>query len=327
MMHATVARMNFVEPIADELAAVVDLFDSELTPEFEFVRSLCDRVRLYRGKMLRPSLLLFFGQACGSIEQRHRVAAAVVEMVHIATLVHDDVLDAAEARRRQPTVNATEGNLQAVLLGDFLISHAFHLCNSLPMTWVSRMIGAATNRVCEGEMLQNHRRYRADLSERDYLLILECKTAALTKVAAELGALLSDADQGLVAAAGIYGEKLGIAFQIVDDLLDVLGSSQEAGKTLGLDWERGKPTLPVIHALRHGSPRTRERLATAVTTGSPIERERLVEMLQESRSLEYARDRAHIFVEESLEALQQFDPSTARASLGAMAEFVLNRNH
>ena len=188
MSHLSLPLTDLYSPIRDDLAVVERIFDEEIASDFDFVNGFCDTVRSYRGKMLRPAMLLLAGKATGELSGAHRTLAAVVEMVHMATLVHDDVLDEADERRRQPTIASIAGNTTAVLLGDYLISHAFHLCSGLQSQYASRRIGATTNLVCEGELLQNHHRGDLDLTEETYLQIIRRKTGTLTAVSAELGA-------------------------------------------------------------------------------------------------------------------------------------------
>jgi octaprenyl-diphosphate synthase len=216
------------EPIREDIAVVKRLFDQELRTDLPCVNELCDRVRRFRGKMLRPALLLLSAKACGKLKHEHHVLAAVVEMVHIATLVHDDVLDEATTRRRQPTINAISGNIAAVLLGDYLISHAYHLCSSLHDPSASRFIGATTNAVCEGELLQNHHQGNPRLGEAEYFEIIRRKTGMLTAACCKLGAEHAGADLDVVRALEAYGLSAGIAFQIIDDVLDVIGKPRWA---------------------------------------------------------------------------------------------------
>ena len=182
------------------------------------------------------------------------VLAAVVEMIHTATLVHDDMLDEAMIRRHAATVNAEWGNETAVLLGDYLFTHAFHLAASLDSTRACRWIGQATNKVCEGEMQQIHHRGNLDLDESDYFAIIEGKTAELTAVSCRLGASYAGAPESTVAALDRYGRNMGIAFQIADDVLDIWGEERVTGKSLGTDLEKQKLTLPIIHLLSESEP-------------------------------------------------------------------------
>src|SRR5271168_4550426 len=199
-------------PIARELAEAERIFQSELGSRFPFVQQLVEHCGDFQGKRLRPALVLLSGQACGGLSDSHPVLAAVVEMIHTATLVHDDILDEAVVRRHAATVNAEWGEETAVLLGDYLFTHAFHLAASLESTLACRWIGRATNLVCEGEMQQVHNRGNVDLSEAAYFKIIRGKTAELTAVSCRLGAQYAGADAATVDAMDNYGRDLGVAF-------------------------------------------------------------------------------------------------------------------
>src|SRR3954454_18158414 len=200
-------------PIAEELAEDERVFEAELGSRFPFVQQLVQHSADFRGKRLRPALVLLSGRACGALTSAHPVLAAVVEMIHTATLVHDDILDEAVIRRHAPTVNAEWGNEPAVLLGDYLFTHAFHLAASLETTLACRWIGRATNLVCEGEMQQVYHRGNLDLDEAAYFSIIRGKTAELTAVSCRLGAHYAGASKATVAALEGYGRDLGVAFQ------------------------------------------------------------------------------------------------------------------
>ncbi len=327
-------RGDLYEPIADELAAAHCVFDEELSSDLPVVNALCERIRSYRGKMLRPALLLLSGKATGELSRAHHTLAAVVEMVHMATLVHDDVLDAADERRRQPTIRAVEGNVAAVLLGDYLISHAFHLCSALDSRHASRRIGATTNTVCEGELHQNELRGQDTVTEPEYHEIIRRKTGALTAVACELGAHCAGADESTVQAMHAYGLAAGVAFQIIDDVLDIVGDHRQVGKTLGLDLRLGKLTLPTIHCLAHAAPATASALRRVLTGRETCDRHRLREWLDETGSVEYA---VSVAADHVAEARRQLDRGShhagrpgadaARQSLIALAEFIIERRY
>src|SRR6185437_15550923 len=234
------------------LSAVDAMFKEELDSELPCVNTLVKHVSRFRGKMLRPMLVLMAGKASGNgnLSDAHVTIATVVEMVHMATLVHDDVLDEAELRRKGATINHLRGNEAAVLLGDYLISHSYHLCSSLDSQYASRVIGRTTNQVCEGELLQIDNRNNLDLNEETYLQIITLKTAVLTGICCSLGARFAGADDARIKLMETYGLSLGQAFQIQDDILDLIGDVSTVGKTLGSDIEKGKMTLPMIHFLR-----------------------------------------------------------------------------
>jgi len=323
---ATAQLAQLYAPIIDHLHDVERVFDRELVCDLPFVEELCDTVRSYRGKMLRPALLLLSGHATGTVTDAHHTLAAVVEMVHMATLVHDDVLDGADERRCQPTVGAIAGNEAAVLLGDFLISHAYHLCSSLSDQHASRSVASATNTVCEGELLQNHFCKRPALDESDYLEMVLRKTGALTGVACELGAWCSGADDDAVAALGRFGRTAGVAFQIVDDVLDIVGDPVEVGKTLGLDWTLGKMTLPVIHAMANAPAEVVSGIRSFFGTADRCGRDQLRTWLEEAGSIDYAISVARDQTTVALQSLESLPPSAAKASLSDLAEFIIARH-
>ncbi|MCK4661115.1 MAG: polyprenyl synthetase family protein [Phycisphaerae bacterium] len=327
MTHAEIILAELYAPIAAELEDARVRFDEEIRSEHPFVNELCAQVKRYRGKMLRPALLLLTGRAIGKLVDDHVTLAAVVEMVHVATLVHDDVLDEADVRRRQATVNAMSGNEAAVMLGDYLISHAFHLCSALDSQYASREIGATTNTVCEGELSQIHHRGNPRLSESRYIDIIQGKTAALTGACCALGARFADAPAETVETMRQFGIELGTAFQIVDDMLDLVGSSEQVGKTLGRDLDLGKPTLPVIHSLANADPQSRACLETLIQGGTGADRQAVQEILQRTAGIDYARRVAREFVTAALERLAALPESPSKNSLVTMAEFILRRDH
>jgi octaprenyl-diphosphate synthase len=320
--RATLA--DLYAPIAADLSRCEAAFDAELAGDLPFIGELCDTVRTYRGKMLRPALLLLSAKATGAVTPEHHALAAVVEMVHVATLVHDDVLDEAQERRRQPTIRAIAGNVAAVLLGDYLISHAFHLCSSLQSQYASRLIGATTNRVCEGELLQNQQAGQEHFSESAYFDVIRRKTGALTATACELGARFAGAEDQITGRMRDYGLAAGVAFQIVDDVLDIVGDEGEVGKTLGLDFMLGKATLPVIHCLQAGGANAEAvRAALAGRDGCPPDH--LRDRLAESGSIDYAMATATDYVSTALGRLEPLPPSPAKSSLTSLAEFIVRR--
>jgi octaprenyl-diphosphate synthase len=311
--------------IREDLAEVERVFDDEIASQVPCVRELCAHIHGFRGKMLRPALLLLCARACGRVTGEHHVLGAVVEMVHMATLVHDDVLDEADERRRRPTVNAVYGNVSAVLLGDYLISHAFHLCSSLDSQRASRIIGATTNRVCEGELLQNFHRGNAALDEAQYYDLIGRKTADLTAASCELGAMYAGAAPAVVRAMREYGYAAGVAFQIVDDVLDVVGDASKVGKTLHIDLDLGKATLPTIHCLANASEDVRRTLSGAIATGPAALNGQLRGLLETTDSLNYALAAARRQVDHALAQLEAVPPGEARSALTTLASFIVER--
>jgi octaprenyl-diphosphate synthase len=313
------------ETIAAELASAEMVFQRELGSKFPFVQHLVDHCADFQGKRLRPALVLLSGQASGSLSEDHPVLAAVVEMIHTATLVHDDVLDEAVIRRHAATVNAEWGNETAVLLGDYLFTHAFHLAASLEETRACRWIGAATNKVCEGEMQQVHHRGNLDLDEDDYFAIIEGKTAELTAVSCRLGAFYAGAGEPVVAALDRYGRNLGIAFQIADDVLDIWGEERSTGKSLGTDLEKQKLTLPVIRLLSRSDAAASASIRSLLLSSNGDGRRRLRPLLEEAGALDYAWQRAKQHVKLALEDLECLADSPARSALRTLAQYVIRR--
>ncbi len=316
---------GLIDSIAPQLAAVERRFGQELTSDLPCVNALVKHVSRFRGKMLRPTLLLLAGRACGELTDAHVTLATVVEMVHMATLVHDDVLDEAELRRKGATINHLRGNEAAVLLGDYLISHSYHLCSSLDSQLASRLIAATTNRVCEGELLQVEHRNNVALDERTYLEIITRKTASLCGTCCRLGAHFAGADEAVVDRLELYGLSLGTAFQIQDDILDLVGDASTVGKTLGLDVEKGKMTLPLIHFMRT-APREHRALLRSLLTERDVDRvEKIRNLILPSKSIDYARDKATMLVKRAQDALSTLTDSEAKRVLGMMADFVVSR--
>ncbi|MEM8737628.1 MAG: polyprenyl synthetase family protein [Planctomycetota bacterium] len=325
--------------LAELLAEVEARFAAELLSDLPSVNALAEHVERYRGKMLRPTLVMISAMAAypKSIDNpvfrdRVTVVATVAEMVHMATLVHDDILDDAEMRRRGATINHLRGNEAAVMLGDYLISHAYHLCSSIPLPAASRAIAAATNTVCEGELLQLHHREDWRLNERTYFEIVRRKTASLCGACCRMPSVLMSGepdggDSASAAALFEFGEKLGIAFQIIDDVLDLTGDPAEVGKTLGRDLAKGKLTLPLIRQLATSNPEEYEIQVADMQRGNdPDAVARVRESLDRSDGLAYARDWAHRLVADAKSGIEnKLELSEARNLLLEMADSVLNR--
>lgn len=322
-MNAILSQLS--NPVSEHLAEVVRAFDAELWSDQPFVRELCERVRSYRGKMLRPTLLLLSARACGGVRREHVVLAAVAEIVHVATLVHDDVLDDADIRRGGATINRLHGNEAAVLLGDYLISHAYHLCSSIQSQHAARRIAATTNVVCEGELMQVANRGNWELGEDEYFEIIRRKTAALTAVCCELGAHFADAPAERVEQLAAYGNDLGIAFQIVDDLLDLTSTEAETGKSLGRDADMGKLTLPMIQFLRRSPEAVRRQTVQSLAAGRfrPSDANGHAGLLAEC--IEYAGGMARSYVQSAMARLADLPAGDAKDALVAAAEFVTQR--
>lgn len=256
---AQVARL--IQPYLEEVEARIAQQAAAFDPALEgyVVYALGSR-----GKRLRPLLALLAGGATGQINYNHVDLAVIVELIHIATLVHDDVMDEAERRRAQPTVNARWGNSLSVLLGDCLFAHALTLSTNFENADIGRAIARTAATVCSGEMIQTQRRFDLTLTVQDYLRIVEMKTGSLFSAAAELAAIISEADLNVIEASKNFGMQIGTVYQIYDDCLDLAGTESATGKTLGTDLRKGKFTLPVLIFLRSASEFERERCCRLV---------------------------------------------------------------
>jgi len=316
---------HLTESIKPYLREVEALFHEELHSDLANVNELVGYVSKFRGKMLRPILVMLCGGAAGGITPAHVTIATVVEMVHMATLVHDDVLDEAELRRGGSTLNALKGNEAAVMLGDYLISHSYHLCSSLNSQAAARMIARTTNQLCEGELLQLHNRDNLDLDEETYLTIISRKTASLIATSCYLGAHFAGADDATAKRFEKFGLSLGIAFQIKDDILDLIGDMRAVGKTLGIDIEKRKLTLPIIHFLKHAPAEHQELCRSLLRSGEENSVERIRNLITPSDSIEYARERASRLVERAKQGVTDLPNADASAALRMIAEFVLDR--
>ncbi len=316
------------------LARVAARFHEQITSDLPQVDNLCRFVERYRGKMLRPTLAILSALAAAperssQVSDRVITIGAVIEMIHIATLVHDDVLDDADTRRGGPTINRLHGSEAAVIFGDYLISQSFHLCSSLGDQAIALRVGEVTSTVCAGEMLQLSHRGNADLDEATYFAIIERKTAALIAVACELGARVAGATEADQKRLWNFGIRLGNAFQIQDDLLDLTGAESVVGKPLGKDFEKGKLTLPLIHFLRSAPPAERESVRQRVKIESPLNGARgtLAERLEKAGSIAYARAAAERLIAEAKADLAGFPPSQSQGALIALADAVIARDH
>ncbi|MCS7014987.1 MAG: polyprenyl synthetase family protein [Gemmatales bacterium] len=315
---------DVVRLVADDLREVELLLHREIRSSIPEVQRVLEQVRLYRGKRLRPMLLLLSARLFGVVRPEHHLLAVVLEMIHTATLIHDDILDGAHLRRHQPTLHVSWGVPAAVLAGDYLFSHAFTLASQTGSTLACQLIGQVTNRVCEGEMHQSLCQNRFELSEEEYFTIIRAKTAELTSLACRLGALFSQAPPQQVEALAEYGLHLGLAFQISDDLLDFIGDEKRAGKSLGTDWTLAKLTLPVIYWRDQLTPQQRQYYIQAWRHHQlPLAELRC--LLEQCGALSAARQRAAQHVQYAEQALSYVPLIPERFALQALAQFTIRR--
>jgi octaprenyl-diphosphate synthase len=312
--------------IDSELAGVQELIISYLRGDSsngicDLISPVCDSV--FSGKMIRPALVLLSGSACGKITDEHIRVAAIVEMIHNATLIHDDVIDEGFKRRGAATINKLWGNESAVLLGDFLLSRVFGACADLePQT--SRIIAEAAGRTCEGELRQIMQRQNRQLTESEYIDIITEKTAALFSCCCKLGALLAGVNQTQQRSFADFGLNVGIAFQITDDLLDIVGDEDKTGKTLGSDADKNKLTLPVIHLLNTQNE-SQKKAMTEKLGSNTGDKKAIAEELSRFGSLGYAEAKAQGFAAKAIESLADLNQSNAKSVLVEIVRFIANR--
>jgi octaprenyl-diphosphate synthase len=323
----TLSALEIFDLVRTDLEKVEREIGLESVASVEAINYINQYLQSGGGKRLRPMLVLLSGRMLGDANPMLIRMAAVVEMIHTATLVHDDVLDGASVRRHVPTVNADWGVHNSVLLGDYLFTHAFHLASTLDDVRACRLIGKATNRVCEGELCQGLERGNLDLTELAYFDMIDGKTAELLACACQLGALFSGASAEIVQALTRFGRNVGLAFQIADDLLDLVGDEQTTGKSLGTDLEQQKMTLPLIRALQHGPNGLAERVRQVLLAPDNHKREALRPCLAESDGIDYARRKAEELAGRARKELTCLPPSACRVILEAVTERVVHRSH
>jgi len=324
--NARIGTAELFLPIARDLESVESVLHATLDSRSPGVRRLVAHLANYRGKRLRPALLLLTARACGQVTRAHHVLAAVVEMIHTATLVHDDVLDDASLRRHAATVNASWGNQASILLGDYLFTHAFHLTSTLGDAVACKLIGAATNRVCAGELHQICERGNLDLTEDAYFDIIDGKTAELTACCCRLGARYAGMDEDVVEKLATYGRSLGMAFQIADDVLDLVGEERSAGKSLGTDLDQRKLTLPLIHLLENGPADKKDMLRGLLECPGNLKRAQLTAELSACGAIDYARRRAEEFAADAAAQLACLPPSECKSILEHLTNRVVHRD-
>jgi octaprenyl-diphosphate synthase len=322
---APVSLESIRAPIASDLTHVDAVIRERLRSEVVLIRTIADYIIGSGGKRLRPALVLLAANACGAQGTAKHSLAAVIEFIHTATLLHDDVVDESSLRRGRKTANAEFGNAASVLVGDFLYSRAFQMIVEAGSLRVMKVLADATNIIAEGEVLQLLNVHDADTDEENYLRVIRYKTAKLFEAATQVGAILGNAPAPVEAALAEYGMHLGTAFQLIDDVLDYSGDLHETGKNLGDDLAEGKPTLPLIYAMRTGTEAERSHIRHAIEHGGKSDLEKVVSAIHRTGALDYARECARREAAAASELVRCLADSACRDSLLQLAHFSVER--
>lgn len=312
--------------IVDDLVRVEGMFRENLASPVKIVEEIGGFVGTSGGKRVRPTLHLLTAQLCGYRGSHHILLATVLEFIHTATLIHDDIIDGARTRRGRTSANRRWGNSTTVLFGDYLFAKAMEMALGVGRLEVMERLADVTLRMTEGEMLQTRYVGRLDLSEAEYLDLVERKTAALFGCCCELAGLVSGVDETRLAALKNYGTDLGMAFQLVDDLLDFTGDAATMGKPAASDLREGKATLAVLDLMSSGSVEATDLARSVIEHGDAGAIVRLTDLLHEHGAIERSRRRARRFVENAVRQLDDFDPGPAYEALVGMPELLLSRD-
>lgn len=313
--------------IGDDMKAVDTVIRDRLYSDVVLVRQVAEYIIGSGGKRMRPALVLLAAGALDYQGTRHHEMAAVIEFIHTATLLHDDVVDESSLRRGRDTANALFGNAASVLVGDFLYSRAFQMMVAGDNMRVMQVLSNATNVIAEGEVLQLMNCHDADVDEARYMQVIHFKTAKLFEAAAQLGAILGQAAPEVESALATYGMHLGTAFQLIDDVLDYSGQEVETGKHLGDDLAEGKPTLPLIYVMQHGSAEQAACVRKAIEEGGRDDFPKVLEAIRQSGALEHARARAVVEAEQARSAIACLGDSNFKKALLQLSLFAVERTH
>jgi octaprenyl-diphosphate synthase len=308
------------------MQAVDEAIRLSLHSEVVLINQVAEYIINSGGKRLRPALVLLSAGVFGEIKAQHHTLAAVVEFIHTATLLHDDVVDESSMRRGRATANTMFGNAASVLVGDFVYSRAFQMMVSVQNMRVMEILAEATNIIAEGEVLQLLNIHDADVTDEAYLQVIHYKTAKLFEAATRLGAIINNASAKDEAAMAEYGMRLGTAFQLIDDVLDLSGDSSDIGKNLGDDIAEGKPTLPLLYAMRKGNDTHRALIRKAIEQGGLEDFSAIIQAVKDTGALDYVRDVAKNEAELACQAIAHLPSNQYREAMVALAEFSVSRS-
>ncbi|MBY0574519.1 MAG: octaprenyl diphosphate synthase [Undibacterium sp.] len=329
-LSATPKQNSINQLIAPEMDAVNLVIRQQLHSDVALVSQISEYIISAGGKRIRPVLVLLMAKAYAYQGKNHYDLAAIVEFIHTATLLHDDVVDESSLRRGRQTANALFGNAASVLVGDFLYSRAFQMMvsiESVDSMQIMRILADATNVIAEGEVLQLLNMHDPDVSEERYLEVIRCKTAKLFEAAAQIGALVSGATPAQMEAAGEYGRSLGTAFQLIDDVLDYSGKAEEIGKNVGDDLREGKPTLPLIYLMKNGNESEQNLVRNCIEQGDESQFAAILTAITQSGALAYTEEQAKKAAQLATTAIAQLPESPYKQALLDLAYLAVNRNH
>lgn len=322
-----VSPNTVIEPIAVDMDAVNAVIRRQLHSDVPLVNQIAEYIISAGGKRIRPMLVLLIANAHGYRGTHHHDLAAVVEFIHTATLLHDDVVDESSLRRGRQTANALFGNAASVLVGDFVYSRAFQMMVAVGDIRVMQILADATNVIAEGEVLQLLNMHDPDVTEERYLQVIRSKTAKLFEAAAQLGALVAGAPDDTLEAAAEYGRSLGTAFQLIDDVLDYSGNAADIGKNVGDDLREGKPTLPLIYLMEHGAPEQRALVRACIEHGDEKHFDEVLATITSSGALDYTKREAEQAARRAAASIATLPDSIFKDSLLQLCAFAVGRNH
>jgi octaprenyl-diphosphate synthase len=313
--------------IKDDMSSVDTMIQARLQSDVVLINQLGHYIINSGGKRLRPALAILCARACGYQGDQHINLATIIEFIHTATLLHDDVVDNSDMRRGRETANNLWGNEASVLVGDFLYTRSFEMMVEMDSMRLMKILSHTTNIIAEGEVLQLLNCHDADTSEESYLEVIHHKTAKLFEAAGQLGAVISKSSAEIEIAMTNYAMHLGSAFQLVDDLLDYSESSESIGKNIGDDLAEGKPTLPLIYAMKHGSKQQAQVIRTAIEEGQRDKIDEIITIINESGAIDYTSQAAKREVDNAKTALDSIADSNYKTALLALADFSIERTY
>ncbi len=324
----TIMSLDDIRALTQEdMTRVNERIKLRLSSEVDLINQLGGYIVNSGGKRLRPLLVLLSANACGYRGTHHHDLAAIVEFIHTATLLHDDVVDASDLRRGRETANAIWGNEAAVLVGDFLYSRAFEMMVEVGSMRIMQIMAKTTNTIAEGEVMQLLNCNDPDTTETSYMEVIRCKTAKLFEAAAQIGAVLGKQPDNIEQAMAHFGMHIGTAFQLIDDVLDYSASADDMGKNIGDDLAEGKPTLPLIHAMRTGTEAQRQLIREAIEQGGLEQIDAVMSAIKDTGAIEYTAQVARTAATDAMECLDPLPASSYKDALYALTDFAVSRSY